>query len=145
MIQCPKCGQWKDESEFAWRWKDKEIRQKVCKSCRGEENATWYAGHKEEQKERSRKHKQGAIVEAQRFVYEYLSNARCADCGEYDFSVLTFHHVSGKKKMDISQMAAQGYSLEAIQAEIGNCIILCFNCHMRRENERRSGGRFKKF
>jgi hypothetical protein len=145
MRQCQKCGQWKDEEDFAWRWKEKEIRQNVCRDCRRGENAAWYETHKEEQKERSRDHKRDAIEEAQRFVYEYLSSATCEDCGEYDFSVLTFHHVSGKKKMDVSQMAAQGYSLETIRAEITNCVVLCFNCHMRRENERKSGGRFRRF
>ncbi len=78
-------------------------------------------------------------------MYEYLSNATCKDCGEYDFAVLTFDHVTGKKKMSISQMAAQGYSIEAIREEMDKCEVVCFNCHMRRENERRSGGRFKRF
>jgi hypothetical protein len=144
-IRCRKCGQWKDEEEFSWRWKDKGIRQPVCKACRGEVNAQWYESHKEEQKERSRKHKQEALGEAQRYVYEVLSYSTCEDCGEYDFAVLTFHHVREVKRMDVSQMAAQGYSISAIQSEINKCVVLCFNCHARRENEKKSGGRFRRF
>ncbi len=82
--------------------------------------------------------------EAERFIYEYLSVHTCVDCGEYDFSVLTFDHVRGKK-MDISQMVTQGYSIEAIMKEIARCEVVCSNCHMRREQRRRSGGRFRKF
>ncbi len=144
-IRCKKCQEWKDEEEFDWRWKDKEIRQNVCRSCRSGENSAWYEGHKEEQKDRSRKHKQGAIDEAQYYIYDYLSYSKCEECGEYDFAVLTFHHVRGIKKMDVSQMAAQGYSIKAIKAEIAKCIVLCFNCHARAENEKRSGGRFRRF
>jgi hypothetical protein len=56
---------------------------------------------------------------------------------ETDPFVLTFHHVRGTKKMDISQMVNQGYSLPAMQEEIEKCIVLCFNCHMRSEKQRR--------
>jgi spore coat polysaccharide biosynthesis protein SpsF (cytidylyltransferase family) len=83
--------------------------------------------------------------DAQRFIYEYLSYQKCADCGEYDFSVLTFDHVRGKKKKEISRMVADGDSIEAIKDELAKCEIVCFNCHMRREQKRRSGGRFRKF
>jgi spore coat polysaccharide biosynthesis protein SpsF (cytidylyltransferase family) len=82
--------------------------------------------------------------DAQRFIYEYLSYQKCADCGEYDFSVLTFDHVDGKK-MDISRMVAEGYSNEAIMEEISRCEAVCANCHMRQESIRRSGGRFRRF
>jgi protein-arginine kinase activator protein McsA len=69
----------------------------------------------------------------------------CADCGEYDFSVLNFDHVRGVKKKDITRMMADGDSIAAILAEIAKCDVVCFNCHMRRESKRRSGGRFRKF
>ena len=144
MKQCVKCKQWKDESEFSWRYEERGILQKACKACRKEENAQWYGRHKEEHRDNVRQRKSDAINTAQRFVYEYLSNKTCMDCGEYDFSVLTFDHVKGKN-MDVSAMAAQGYSIDAIKAEIELCEVVCFNCHMRRENERRSGGRFRRF
>ena len=144
-MRCARCGLDKDESEFAWRFKEKGIYQPVCRSCRSEQNASWYDLHKEEQKKRSRDHKKDAIEEAQRYVYEFLSNSVCASCGEYDFAVLTFHHIKGSKRMDVSQMAAHGYSINAIKREIAKCEVLCANCHMRAENEKRSGGRFRRF
>ena len=71
-----------------------------------------------------------AREEAQRFIYEYLSyeylsDKVCVDCGEDDFAVLTFDPVRGKKKMDVSQMVAQRYSIQAIQEEITKCDVVC--------------------
>jgi hypothetical protein len=78
------------------------------------------------------------------FVTEYLRSQPCVGIDpegcpyrETDPFVLTFHHVRGTKKMDISQMVNQGYSLPAMQEEIEKCIVLCFNCHMRSEKQRR--------
>lgn len=59
--------------------------------------------------------------------------------------MLTFDHVRGKKRNDVSRLAADGASIQEIQAEIAKCEVVCFNCHMRRESQRRSGGRFRKF
>lgn len=145
MKQCARCKQWKEDEEFNWRWKDRGIRQSVCRSCQVGDRKEWYYSHADAEKARTRALKKKAIEEAQYFIYDYLSNATCADCGEYDFTVLTFHHVRGKKKMDVSAMAAQGYAIEAIKEEIAKCEILCFSCHMRREFEGKSGGRFRKF
>ena len=141
---CTNCEKEKDETEFSWRWKALGRRQSICKTCQREKSAQWYQDHKEEHKERTKKGRAEAIEAAQSFVYEYLSNSVCADCGEYDFAVLTFDHVRGKT-MDISKMAQQGYSIEAIKKEILLCDVVCSNCHMRRESKRRSGGRFRRF
>ncbi len=145
MKKCARCGEFKDESEFNWRWQDTGIRQSVCRECQKGDRRDYYLSHQDDERERSKNVRQMASEEAQKFIYEYLSYSTCKDCGEYDFSVLTFDHVRGKKSHDISTMAAQGYSIEAIKAEIELCEVVCWNCHMRRENERRSGGRFRRF
>ncbi len=144
MKQCARCGEYKDEEEFNWRWKSLGVRQSICRDCQSIRRREHYERHQEEEKARSYEITKRRREEADRFIYEYLSVHPCVDCGEYDFSVLTFNHVRGKK-MDISQMAAQGYSIDAIMEEIGRCEIVCSNCHMRRENKRRSGGRFRRF
>jgi hypothetical protein len=142
---CTSCGLEKDEEEFSWRWKALGRRQSICKSCQRQRSADWYQEHREEHIERTRAGKAGAIETAQRFIYDYLSRSVCADCGEYHYEYLTFDHVRGKKKMEISQMVAQGYSIEAIKEELVKCEVVCFNHHMEREAKRRSGGRFRKF
>jgi hypothetical protein len=81
---------------------------------------------------------------AREFVNEYLSKRSCTDCGEKDIDLLTFDHVSGEKRDNISDMARQGYSIKAIALEIEKTEVVCFNCHMRSEQSRRGYSRFGK-
>ena len=137
--RCVKCEIWKDEGEFAWRYSLLGARQKACRSCRARENAQWYERHHDEHRENVKVRKAKARGEAQRFIYDYLSYKKCVDCGEYDYAVLTFDHVRGTKKKDIARMIADGDSIGAIKEEISKTEIVCSNCHMRREQKRRSG------
>ena len=108
------------------------------------ENKQWYERHHDEHREAVEQRKARDREAAQKFVYEYLSYRKCVDCGEYDFSVLTFDYIRGKKK-EISRMIVDGDFIRAIMDEIAKCEVVCSNCHMRPENKRRSGGRFRKF
>lgn len=145
MKQCNRCGEWKDDEEFPWRNRLFGRRFNTCYACKRKYDNAWYADHQEEQRQRIKDRRAEKVEQAQRFIYEYLSYRVCADCGEYDFTVLTFDHVRGRKKKDISRMMANGDSIEAIQDELSKCEVVCFNCHMRREQKRRSGPRFFKF
>lgn len=145
MKKCARCGEYKDDSEFNWRWTDRGVRQSVCRECLKLDRRAFYDENAESIKSKAHETKVAARDRAQKFIYEYLSGQTCRDCGEYDFAVLTFDHVRGEKRMAVSEMVNQGYSVEEIMAEIAKCEIVCFNCHMRRENERRSGGRFRRF
>lgn len=144
MRKCIRCKKEKDESEFNWRSKDRLL-QSVCRDCQQEMAKERYRNDQENVKEINKTSRQKARDEAERFIYEYLSYSVCMDCGEYDFTVLTFDHVKGKKKMNVSDMVSQGYSLSAIKAEIELCEVVCSNCHMRREILRKSEGRFRRF
>ena len=144
MKRCARCKKWKDEEEFNWRYLGLS-RQSICRDCSKLQRREHYERHKDEEKARTYETTKERRERAQKFIYEYLSNQRCKDCGEYDFAVLTFDHVVGEKKMDISKMVAEGYSIDAIKKEISRCEVVCSNCHMRRESRRRSGGRFRKF
>lgn len=63
--------------------------------------------------------------EARLYVFTYLTEHPCegylpdgTKCPEADPYVLTFHHVRGAKKSNVSQMVNQGYSLKLIQEDI---------------------------
>jgi hypothetical protein len=133
---CSKCGQEKDISHYSWSIKGIK-RHAKCLSCRSEERIDYYNKHKEEELAYKYERQKDRRDEARKYVWEYLSEHVCQDCGEYDPLVLTFDHVRGTKKMDISQMVNQGYSIDAIKKEISLCEIRCFNCHMRKEKKRR--------
>jgi len=62
--------------------------------------------------------RQRSKEQARRFVFEYLSQKSCADCGESDIEVLTFDHVRGQKEWNIADMVQHGYALKTIASEI---------------------------
>jgi hypothetical protein len=97
----------------------------------------YYEGHKEQELRYKAERQVSKREEARHFVYTYLKEHPCIDCGEPDPMVLTFDHINGIKKMNISQMVNQGYSLEAIRSEMAICVVRCANCHMRIEKKRR--------
>jgi deoxycytidylate deaminase len=134
---CTKCGEEKDaEANFSWSIRGIK-RHSRCKSCHAEERADYYARNKDKELEYKYERQKDRKEIARRIVTEYLKSHPCESCRETDILVLTFHHVHGTKKMDISQMVNQGYSPDAMREEMGKCIILCFNCHMRAEKEKR--------
>ncbi len=140
MKRCARCGKVKEDEEFNWRYFGLS-RQSICRDCQKIQRREHYLRHAEQEKARTYEITKDRREKARKFIWEYLSYSTCADCGEYDPAVLTFDHVRGKKKKDVSKMVAEGYSIEAIQQEIGKCEIVCSNCHMRREQRRR--GRMK--
>ena len=136
MRTCSKCGQSKKDNEFSWSIGGLKKHSR-CNSCRAEERMEYY----ERNKAKELKYKASRQIEkretARKFVVHYLTTHPCIDCGETDPMVLTFDHVKGSKKMNVSQMVNQGYSLQAITAEIEKCEVRCANCHMRVEKQRR--------
>ena len=136
MKRCSKCKELKDESEFSWNIRGIK-RHSRCNSCRSIEQSEYYERTKPQRLKYKWERQVAKREEARHFVFGFLSKHLCVDCGEADPLVLTFDHVRGEKKMGISQMVNQGYSLAAIQEEIEKCEVRCMNCHMRVEKQRR--------
>jgi hypothetical protein len=137
MKTCGKCGQLKDDSEFSWSILGVK-RHSRCKSCRAEDRLDYYAKNKEKELKYKWERQVRKREEARKYVNSYKSSHACSDCGYDDPEALTFDHVRGTKKMDVSQMVNQGYSLGAIQDEIDKTEVVCGNCHIKREKRRRS-------
>lgn len=137
MPQCRNCKKSKDEEEFPWRNSKRGIRATICKTCMARQTRKWYAEHREEHKRTVRARREEARRKAIDFVFDYLSYHVCEVCGEYRPEMLQFDHVRGKKKKAISQMAQEGYSIDAIKREILKCRVICANCHQMAEKRRR--------
>jgi hypothetical protein len=133
---CTKCGDEYDISHFSWSIKGIK-RHAKCLKCRSEERIDYYQRHKEEELAYKYKRQVSKREEARLYVFTYLTCHPCIDCQETDPLVLTFDHVRGIKKMNISQMVNQGYSIEMLQQEINKCEVRCMNCHMKIEKKRR--------
>jgi hypothetical protein len=88
--------------------------------------------------------KKKRVIEAQRFIAEYLSSHPCVDCGIRDIRVLEFDHVTGKDH-NVTKMANHGYSIQSIRSEISKCEVRCCNCHFIKTQERMGGGWREKF
>lgn len=78
-----------------------------------------------------------AMARNRAFITEYLSAHACVDCGEQDREVLTFDHVTGKKRDNVSDMAKNA-SIATLIKEIAKCEVRCCNCHARVTRLRRS-------
>lgn len=62
----------------------------------------------------------------------------CADCGvSYPYWVMQFDHVRGEKVTHVSHMLVWNASMDAIQAEMDKCEVVCANCHATRTHERK--------
>lgn len=78
---------------------------------------------KEEQRLRRRS-------ERREWLYQYLLQHPCVDCGEEDPVVLEFDHLHGKE-INISS-AINNWSIRRVQEEIDKCDVVCANCHRKR-------------
>jgi len=129
-IRCSMCGEKKDIEEFRLRNRFTTRRQSYCTECGSKMGKNWYAENKQRHVEHVMENTKNARVLARKFVYQYLLTHPCTTCGEADPTVLEFHHV-GEKDKEVGRMIAQGYGVEALAAEISQCIVLCANCHRR--------------
>ena len=129
MKKCVTCGEFKSEDDYAWRHKLRRIKWGTCKECQSAQRADWYQRNKEEHKKTAKKNKHVAKKVAREYIWNYLSDHPCIDCGNSDPHVLEFDHIRGKKKKTISQLAGEGYSIKAIDKELAKCVVRCANCH----------------
>src|SRR5215510_2399665 len=102
MKTCTKYGLPKDEEEFGWERPGK--RHAACKLCRVEERMDYYERNKEKELKYKWERQVAKREEARLYVFTYLSEHPCLDCSEDDPLVLTFDHVRGNKKSNVSQM-----------------------------------------
>lgn len=61
-----------------------------------------------------------------RWLLQYKLGHPCA-CGEAHPACLDFHHPNDDKKIGVSALVNR--SLQALEAEIAKCVVLCRNCH----------------
>ncbi len=134
---CSRCIQWKSVSEFNIKNGKRGLLQNVCRSCQKERDRERYLANSQRVQRNNKIIKIRNRAITQEYVHNVLSTAKCADCGTTDPAVLTFDHVKGKKKYNIASMTSKGFSLDALKTEIDKTEIVCFNCHMKREQKKR--------
>jgi hypothetical protein len=101
-----------------------------CKQCKLEYDKQYYAKNDSRQKWQREQNKKVA-KRNQDYVWNYLLNHPCVDCGESDPVVLEFDHQKDKIS-GVGKMSSKQVSISKLQAEIDKCQIRCCNCHRRK-------------
>jgi hypothetical protein len=128
---CPKCGQVKPLTEFAFKHKVRGVRQWCCRSCNAAYKLSWYARNRHKHLHKVRAVRDKASANNRARTWSYLAQHPCVDCGEKDPVVLEFDHLRDKLK-DIGYMVTAGFTWSTIELEIAKCEVRCANCHRRR-------------
>jgi len=128
--RCSKCGETKPLTEF--NRKDNVRWQSSCRACNSAYLKEHYRKNKAYYVAKAAKNKRVAQQNARAYIWRYLAEHPCVDCGETDPVVLQFDHVRGDKSFAVSQMLGPGFSVRRIEIEIAKCEVRCANCHARR-------------
>ena len=131
------CKRTLPENQFHWRSKAKRIRIARCKCCAGLWAKAHYLTNREMYIKKADKWNKQTRPENLKKLVSYLLQHPCIDCGEDDVIVLTFDHVRGKKRCDVSCLITGSWN--SVEKEIKKCEVRCANCHMRRTSKQFKG------
>ena len=96
MKKCGRCKVEKPIEEFNFKKKNLGTRQKSCKDCTRLEVRNHYQKNKNYYLEKARKRNKEIQKNTQKYIWEYLLQHPCIDCGEKDPVVLDFDHQKDK-------------------------------------------------
>ena len=135
MKRCSKCKKLKSLEDFNFKNRTKQTRQYECKDCSRMYIRSHYERNKKYYLLKAKLRNEANRKEIKAYIWNYLNNNPCVDCGEKDPIVLEFDHLSDKIA-DISTMY-RNYTLQKVKTEIEKCQVRCANCHRRKTaNER---------
>ncbi len=129
---CKKCNKRKPISEFRWHFKERNIRHNICNKCQSLYAEEWRRNNQGKLKGYWAKFRKKSKYNLYYKLYQYYLTHPCVDCDESDPLVLTFDHIKGKKKENISDMTGRYTDWNIVLKEINKCQVRCFNCHHRR-------------
>jgi hypothetical protein len=78
--------------------------------------------------EKTKQMKRRAYDRAMEFINSHKTE--CVECGEREVVCLQFHHLDPSQK-DSNVCALASRSRASIIRELGKCVVLCANCHMK--------------
>lgn len=127
---CNKCHELKTITEFVFRDKKNNVLKNNCKICDKNARKEYYKNNKERIIESILTTNREIKIRNQQFVWDYLKEHPCIDCGQTNPVVLDFDHRDGvNKTSEISVMVEKAWSITKIIDEIEKCDVRCANCH----------------
>jgi len=139
MKKCVICKVEKPTSEFNKNKSKKDGLQAHCRICSQARFKVYWEKNKDKQRATVADRKRRIAQDCREYVARYLQSHPCVDCGNSDFRVLEFDHVTGVKKAGVGVLARNAYGVKVIQAEIDKCEVRCRNCHILKTYERLGG------
>lgn len=127
MKKCGKCNVEKDETEFFFKNKEKNILHSMCKDCKRKLDKESYSQNKNDRKTKIRKNALKNNKKVKLFLVNYKKKCECSICGDKRWYVLDFHHLNDKTE-GIATLSRKG-SLKLLKEELEKCIPVCANCH----------------
>lgn len=131
MRRCTICLKEQPLEEFSWRNKSKGILHKRCQECQRSYGKKHYQRNKAYYKKKAHKSER-APQRRRQYVWDYLLEHPCVDCGEQDPVVLEFDHTNpAEKRYSVANLVSR-YTLNTLIIEINKCQVRCANCHRRK-------------
>lgn len=138
--KCTLCQEIKPISEFNKKKASTDGKQNVCRLCNRLKSRNYYAKNKHKHVKVVIKNTNSYRNRNREYLYKYLLQHPCIDCGNSDVRVLEFDHRPGEIKIDgVAKLAAFPRSLEIVKNEVKKCDIRCKNCHTIKTYERLGG------
>lgn len=105
--------------------------QTYCVDCAKERSKRRYKEFSLEKKSEIKKRAEEKRIRNKQFLWDYLKEHPCIDCGKDDPIVLDCDHLRDKKQ-SLSVMVNNASSIEIIKEELSKCEVRCANCHRRK-------------
>jgi len=131
---CKRCGEGKNPDMFPRRSDGRP--GPWCRPCRQAYDRAYYAATRERRLARKAVNDARRAQRNRTWVWAWLLEHPCVDCGETDPIVLEFdHQEEHRKDALISDLIGGAAGLDRIRREIDKCDVRCANCHRRRTAE----------
>ena len=108
--------------------KRKDGLQTFCRECSKIKSREYYSNKPDIHKRETKKNKLRYQRELQKFIFDYLLENHCANCGETNPVYLEFDHLRDKEAC-VSHAVSRVWSIKRVKKEIDKCQVLCANCH----------------
>jgi hypothetical protein len=135
MRVCSKCLVEKEDSDFAFRHKERGIRQHICRLCHSTENKEHYLNNKSKAIARTARNKKKGIVKYR----DFKKTLKCSKCGYNKcVSAIEFHHMGSQKKENVIAVLIGTGCFKRAYEEMKKCEVVCSNCHRELHEKERS-------
>lgn len=127
--KCTRCKEDKLISEYSFKIKIKGIRKPHCKLCDVIIRKDWYISNKDRIINNVLFNNKKIKLRNYQFIWKYLLNNPCIDCGEKNPIVLEFDHRDRSDKINSISAMSGNASIKNLVTEIAKCDVRCCNCH----------------